>query len=509
MPISVFDAAVVGGDTDPNVANATPGCLLSFASGDAHDTPIEGDDPDRRPSIRIPPSYVAGGVAAYWARVSLDAAGKIQVRTATTNTETGGATGPELTDAAEADIGLAFRAPDGSTISFLLSLLNDPTEPYERQIQNFDGSSPAFSTSPVSTFSADEWRACKDGFDAAAGGQVVIVDTSDPNVDWDNLEFLSATAVIPVVLPTTADQTATVGDAFSLTLPEATAGTSPYDYAATGLPPGLAFNSTSRVISGTPTTAGTYSVAYSVEDDAGETDSDTFDIVVSAAADPLALPGTADQTATVGVAFSITLPEATGGATPYAYTATLLPAGLSFNASSRVLSGTPTTAQSRNVRYRVTDDDGTRVTDRFIITVSAAPVVPVVLPTTADQTATVGNAFSLTLPAATEGTTPYVYTATGLPPGVNFNATSRVLSGTPTAAGTYTVTYEVTDDAAETASDTFDIVVAAAGQPLALPGTADQVATVGDAFTLTLPAATGGSTPYSYTVTGQPGGPHV
>ena len=228
--------------------------------------------------------------------------------------------------------------------------------------------------------------------------------------------------------------------------------------------------------------------------------------MVTAAADPLALPGTADQTATVGVAFSITLPEATGGATPYAYTATLLPAGLSFNANTRVLSGTPTTAQTRNVRYRVTDDDGTRVTDRFIITVSAAPVVPVVLPTTADQTATVGNAFSLTLPAATEGTTPYVYTATGQPPGVNFNATSRVLSGTPTAAGTYTVTYEVTDDAAETASDTFDIVVSAAGQPLALPGTADQTATVGDAFSLTLPAATGGATPYAYTVTGQPAG---
>ena len=117
-------------------------------------------------------------------------------------------------------------------------------------------------------------------------------------------------------------------------------------------------------------------------DDAGETDSDTFDIVVSAAADPLALPGTADQTATVGVAFSITLPAATGGATPYSYTANLLPAGLSFNANTRVLSGTPTTVQSRNVRYRVTDDDGTVVTDRFIITVSAAPVVPVVLPTT-------------------------------------------------------------------------------------------------------------------------------
>ena len=92
---------------------------------------------------------------------------------------------------------------------------------------------------------------------------------SDPNVDWDNLQFLSATAVIPVVLPTTADQTATVGDAFSLTLPAATEGTSPYDYTATGLPPGLSFTESNRSITGTPTTAGTYAVSYEVTDDAG------------------------------------------------------------------------------------------------------------------------------------------------------------------------------------------------------------------------------------------------
>ena len=37
MPISVFDAAVVGGDTDPNVSDATPGCAhsrsMTLASG--------------------------------------------------------------------------------------------------------------------------------------------------------------------------------------------------------------------------------------------------------------------------------------------------------------------------------------------------------------------------------------------------------------------------------------------------------------------------------------------
>ena len=107
------------------------------------------------------------------------------------------------------------------------------------------------------------------------------------------LEFLSATEVVPVVLPTTADQTATVGDAFSLTLPEATAGTTPYDYTASGLPPGLIVHRLDpRHQRYAVRQSGTFTVTYEVEDDAGETDSDTFDIVVSAASsEPLALPG--------------------------------------------------------------------------------------------------------------------------------------------------------------------------------------------------------------------------
>ena len=161
----------------------------------------------------------------------------------------------------------------------------------------------------------------------------------------------------------------------------------------------------------------------------------------------------------------LVLPEATGGTTPYAYSVSALPVGLSFDTATRQLHGPPTTVVSAHpVTYTVRDAAGRTASLTFSITVTDAP------PSSSDitfhpsemtnQRFAVGSPImSLVLPEATGGTAPYTYTLSPLPDGLLFDATVRLLTGTPTTAGTTGVTYAATDTGGTTASITFTITV--------------------------------------------------
>ena len=161
----------------------------------------------------------------------------------------------------------------------------------------------------------------------------------------------------------------------------------------------------------------------------------------------------------------LVLPEATGGTTPYAYSVSALPVGLSFDTATRQLHGPPTTVVSAHpVTYTVRDAAGRTASLTFSITVTDAP------PSGSDITfhpsemtnqrfAAGSPIMSLVLPEATGGTAPYTYTLSPLPDGLLFDATVRLLTGTPTTVGTTGVTYAATDTGGTTASITFTITV--------------------------------------------------
>ena len=167
-----------------------------------------------------------------------------------------------------------------------------------------------------------------------------------------------------------------------------------------------------------------------------------------------------------------TLPEATGGDGALTYAISPhLPAGLTFDAETRLLSGTPTEAQPATLyTYSATDSDTAGPDSAsldFTITVE-----PDLMPSF-DQASIPDKVYerdlaidSETLPAATGGDGALTYAISpDLPAGLTFDSATRLLSGTPTEAQAATLyTYTATDsDAADPdlVSLPFTITVAA------------------------------------------------
>ena len=249
-----------------------------------------------------------------------------------------------------------------------------------------------------------------------------------------------------------------------------------------GLPAGLSFDTATRRLTGTPTTPGVYALTYTSTDSDGDTATQTLMLTVVADTAPSFGGGTvAQQDYKQFAAISnLTLPAATGGngAPVYSLSATTsdgtladnLPAGLDFDADTRTLSGTPTAAGTYAMVYSASDEDDDSVSLSFQLVVDSVP--------------TLGNAFignhtyvkdqaigDLQLPQAEGGTGAVSYSLTGtttdgtlasnLPAGLAFTASTRTLSGTPTAAGTYSMTYTATDTDSDSSARTFELAVVA------------------------------------------------
>jgi hypothetical protein len=226
-----------------------------------------------------------------------------------------------------------------------------------------------------------------------------------------------------------------------------------------GLPAGLTFNSLTGVLSGTPSAGagGTYVVTFTASNGIGQQTSQTFTITVKQV--PVITSGTS-ATFTVGAAGSFTL-TATGFPAPTFGEAGTLPAGLTFNSSTGVLSGTPSAGAGGTYSVTLTASNGVgqQASQNFTITVNQAAAI-----TSANSTAfKVGIAGNFTVTASGfPGVT--IGESGALPSGLSFNTTTGALSGTPAAAtsGTYNLIFTASNGVGQQASQSFTLTMQSA-----------------------------------------------
>jgi Putative Ig domain len=289
----------------------------------------------------------------------------------------------------------------------------------------------------------------------------------------------------------------TVGVAYTASLNPA-GGTAPLtlSIASGSLPPGLSFNATTGAITGTPTSAGTFSFSVQLVDSSAVpfvlTTQET--IVVSTPVSSIVISGN-PPAGIVGSAYSTAF-AATGGTAPYTFSllSGVLPAGLTLSPAG-VISGSPITQGVSVFTLQAQDSLGNIASAAFSINITSQSLS---LTISSLPNGTVSVPYSSTI-GVTGGTAPYNCTITSgtLPAGLKI--TGCLVSGTPTTAGTSNLIVMATDSSnpMETTTGPVSLTINPAGS-LTLtsppPGTANipYSGTIG---------VSGGTMPYSCAIT--------
>lgn len=235
-------------------------------------------------------------------------------------------------------------------------------------------------------------------------------------------------------------------------------GTGPYGWqVVTGtLPSGITLNPNSGLLAGTTEETGSFSFVVRVTD-AGSRKAEKA-MTMAVLLPPLDLTTGALPNGQLGLPFNYQL-AAIGGKPPYtwAIVAGALPAGLNLNQTGGIVSGTPAAAGNFNVTIEVKDSETRTMRKALSLTIAPSSL--------SIQTATLlealkGSVFSYQ-PGAAGGRAPYAWAIVSgaLPSGLGLNANTGLISGTPSAVGTFVAAVTVRDQDGRTATGNVQIKV--------------------------------------------------
>jgi hypothetical protein len=245
-----------------------------------------------------------------------------------------------------------------------------------------------------------------------------------------------------------------------------------------------------------PSAAGSFQFTVDLSDSLARRASKQFSLTVAAALGISSAP--ALPPATAGASYSQTL-AATGGTPPFLWSIISggLPAGLSFNASTATIAGVPTLGGTFAFAVQVMDNNSVTASKQFTLAVTSNLSITMASPL---PDATAGSSYASSL-TATGGVPPYLWVVkTGsLPPGLVLDPTTRAISGTPNANGTFAFTLQVTDASGGSATRDYTLRVSLPPLPsVSMDGLPDPAnAADQPAFSVSLP------TSYPVQLTGQ------
>ncbi len=300
----------------------------------------------------------------------------------------------------------------------------------------------------------------------------------------------------------------TAGAAITPNTPNSSGGDVSSYSVSPALPAGLSLNTSTGVISGTPTAAAS-SADYSVtaSNSAGSANVALTITVNTYVTAPSGLTYSTNPVAyTAGAAITPNTPNSSGGDVSSYNVLPALPAGLSLNTSTGVISGTPTAAASSAVYTVTASNSAGSATVALTITVNTYVTAPNWLTySTNPAVYTVGVAITPNTPNSSGGNVSSYSVSPALPAGLSLNTSMGVISGTPLAAAS-SADYSVTaSNSAGSATAALSITVNPGTSRISITTTSLAVATQNVAYQQGI-TATGGTQPYTWSASGLPSG---
>ena len=245
----------------------------------------------------------------------------------------------------------------------------------------------------------------------------------------------------PVFTSAALNATLVTGTPYSGVLIASGTPAATYSVQTGSLPAGLSLNSSTGLLSGTPTTAGTFTGVFSATNIYGGA-TQTFSFLVQAA--PVFTSPALGTTLLTGTSYSATLIASGNPAATFSVQSGALPTGITLNPTTGVLSGTPTAAGSFAGVFAATNLRGT-ATQGFNFTINVPLSAPVFTSPLLSSPLAIGVPYSATLTTSANPAATYSRQSGTLPPGLTLSASTGTLSGTPTALGTYTGVFAATN----------------------------------------------------------------